>query len=1066
MFSSNPSSTSAFGSPLSFGQTTNSNVPSAIPFGSMQGTPSSPVIWGSSSASMGSSANGFGSPVGFGQSINPNVSSTGSSGSQYTFGRSSNIFGTAPSNGGILAGVSGGSSSGQSSNLFGSAPYNGGTSTGVFGGSVFDQSGNLFGSNNGGTSTGLFGQTASSSSSFGQSSKFFGSVPNNGGTSTAVFGLTASSSPFGQKNNIFGSAPNNGGSSTSVFGQTASSSSFGQRSNIFGSVPDNGGTSTGVLGQTAPSSSIGQRSNIFGSVINNGGTSTGLFATTPSSSPFGFHLTFGSIPASVSSASRATSSSPILWSSSTGSTTSSQVPASIASSSSRFGSGCMTSSGQTTVPWDTSLSSGTYTFSFGTQSSLSGEPLSNSSQSEDQVRAPIIGPLKTDNSSFWEKRGSRVTSYSKTTIKDDKGAQKLVSICAMPAYQNKSYDELRWEDHHLNAEGGGAFPAVIQSNDLRNPIARKDSTFLSPIPPAPFNPFSKTSNSFFNPPTPPVPFSPFDTRFKSPSIAHNSFLNPAPSSVPSNSFETTLKPPPIVQTSFLSPATPSVPSNPLDTAVKPPSTVLNSFLNPAPPSVPSSPFDSHTTLKPPPIIQNSFLNPAPPSVPSNPFDTPLNPPSIVPNSFLNPAPPSVSSSSFDTTLTPPTIGQYSFLNHVPPSVPSNPWFTTVTTTSYVAPFSPLISPNPSYNGSCSAPTISVTQPVSISEPNKSSFISSLPTPTSPQYPSASSSSAASMLTEGTRTAPPLRYGISCMPVCDKPAPARSPSLLSIRHLTYHRKRSLPIQKYKPRSDGPKVAFFDDAQETPTSARKEAPLLPRSNPKVFISGLYEDMKLRVNFNNTSFGNNSSSDTYKNGEVESSTPAPDQDGSVNQDKDGISSETDAAENIHNINSVHGNHPIRKKISSNLNGLMPKLKNSDYYFEPRVEELATKESYEPGFISHVKGFVVGRQGYGSIKFLEETDVRELDLESYIEFRNREVIVYMDEGKKPPVGQGLNKAAEITLCNIKVVDRKTGKQYVNGPNVDKFKEKLMQKTAQQGAEFVSYNPVQGEWKFRVPHF
>lgn len=183
-------------------------------------------------------------------------------------------------------------------------------------------------------------------------------------------------------------------------------------------------------------------------------------------------------------------------------------------------------------------------------------------------------------------------------------------------------------------------------------------------------------------------------------------------------------------------------------------------------------------------------------------------------------------------------------------------------------------------------------------------------------------------------------------------------------------------------------------------------------------------------------------------------------------GISSETDAAENIHNINSVHGNHPSRKKISSNLNGLMPKLKNSDYYFEPRVEELATKESYEPGFISHVKGFVVGRQGYGSIKFLEETDVRELDLESYIEFRNREVIVYMDEGKKPPVGQGLNKAAEITLCNIKVVDRKTGKQYVNGPNVDKFKEKLMQKTAQQGAEFVSYNPVQGEWKFRVPHF
>lgn len=148
------------------------------------------------------------------------------------------------------------------------------------------------------------------------------------------------------------------------------------------------------------------------------------------------------------------------------------------------------------------------------------------------------------------------------------------------------------------------------------------------------------------------------------------------------------------------------------------------------------------------------------------------------------------------------------------------------------------------------------------------------------------------------------------------------------------------------------------------------------------------------------------------------------------------------------------------------MPKLKHSDYFFEPQVEELAIKESYEPGFCSHVKGFVVGRQGYGSIKFLEETDVRELDLESYIEFRNREVIVYMDESKKPPIGQGLNKAAEITLCNIKVVDKITSKQYVNGPKVDKFKEKLMKKTAEQGAEFVSYNPVQGEWKFRVQHF
>ncbi|KAK8450285.1 hypothetical protein SEVIR_7G340584v4 [Setaria viridis] len=77
-----------------------------------------------------------------------------------------------------------------------------------------------------------------------------------------------------------------------------------------------------------------------------------------------------------------------------------------------------------------------------------------------------------------------------------------------------------------------------------------------------------------------------------------------------------------------------------------------------------------------------------------------------------------------------------------------------------------------------------------------------------------------------------------------------------------------------------------------------------------------------------------------------------------------------------------------------------------EPSLEEFAAKECGEPGYCSRVKDFVVGRHGYGSIKFLGETDVRGLDLESIVEFNNREVIVYKDDSKKPPVGEGLNKA------------------------------------------------------------
>ena len=75
------------------------------------------------------------------------------------------------------------------------------------------------------------------------------------------------------------------------------------------------------------------------------------------------------------------------------------------------------------------------------------------------------------------------------------------------------------------------------------------------------------------------------------------------------------------------------------------------------------------------------------------------------------------------------------------------------------------------------------------------------------------------------------------------------------------------------------------------------------------------------------------------------------------------------------------------------MPKVRHSDYYTEPRIQELATKERAELGYCHHVRDFVVGRHGYGSIKFIGETDVHRLDLDVLIQFNNREVIVLVDD-------------------------------------------------------------------------
>ncbi|RZS15570.1 hypothetical protein BHM03_00047427 [Ensete ventricosum] len=164
--------------------------------------------------------------------------------------------------------------------------------------------------------------------------------------------------------------------------------------------------------------------------------------------------------------------------------------------------------------------------------------------------------------------------------------------------------------------------------------------------------------------------------------------------------------------------------------------------------------------------------------------------------------------------------------------------------------------------------------------------------------------------------------------------------------------------------------------------------------------------------------------------------------------------------------GKAAIVYEHGADIEALMPKLRQDDYYTEPRIQELAAKERAEPGFCRHVKDFVVGRHGYGSIKFYGETDVRGLDLESIVQFNHREVIVYRDDSKKPPVGQGLNKPAEVTLLNIKCMNKKTGQQYTEGPNVDKYKEMLRLKGEEQGAEFLSFDPVKGEWKFKVKHF
>jgi nuclear pore complex protein Nup98-Nup96 len=178
--------------------------------------------------------------------------------------------------------------------------------------------------------------------------------------------------------------------------------------------------------------------------------------------------------------------------------------------------------------------------------------------------------------------------------------------------------------------------------------------------------------------------------------------------------------------------------------------------------------------------------------------------------------------------------------------------------------------------------------------------------------------------------------------------------------------------------------------------------------------------------------------------------------------------------------GKQPMREEGEGQQNGatneryepgpdveaLVPKLSQPDYYTEPKLQELAAKERAERGYMKRVPNFTVGRKGFGSVRFFGETDVRGLDLQSIIIFNDKEVIVYPDEDQKPDVGSGLNRPAEVTVLNVKRYDKKTGEAITQGPLLDKFERLLREKTAEQGATFISWDREKGEWKFRVEHF
>ncbi|KAB1272949.1 Nuclear pore complex protein Nup98-Nup96, partial [Camelus dromedarius] len=140
--------------------------------------------------------------------------------------------------------------------------------------------------------------------------------------------------------------------------------------------------------------------------------------------------------------------------------------------------------------------------------------------------------------------------------------------------------------------------------------------------------------------------------------------------------------------------------------------------------------------------------------------------------------------------------------------------------------------------------------------------------------------------------------------------------------------------------------------------------------------------------------------------------------------------------------------------------------YYTIPSMDDLAKITNDKGECI--VSDFTIGRKGYGSIYFEGEVNLTNLNLDDIVHIRRKEVIVYLDDNQKPPVGEGLNRKAEVTLDGVWPTD-KTSRCLIKSPDrlADiNYEGRLEAVSRKQGAQFKEYRPETGSWVFKVSHF
>lgn len=145
---------------------------------------------------------------------------------------------------------------------------------------------------------------------------------------------------------------------------------------------------------------------------------------------------------------------------------------------------------------------------------------------------------------------------------------------------------------------------------------------------------------------------------------------------------------------------------------------------------------------------------------------------------------------------------------------------------------------------------------------------------------------------------------------------------------------------------------------------------------------------------------------------------------------------------------------------------LTRPGYYIIPSLDKLTDYIGDDGSCI--VPDFTIGRKGYGNVYFSGPIDIAGLNLDELVHFRHKEVIIYPDDENKPPIGQGLNRKAQITLDQVWPHDKTRHEPIKDRERLDEmnYEGKLRAVCDKHDTRFVEYRPDTGSWVFKVDHF